>query len=147
MSNPYTSPTPEGDGSQQWSTQQPAAGAPQYSTPASPYGQPGWDGSQPQYAAASYVNAEQIRSNSTVVLVLGILGLILIGLFGSIPAWIWGNSLLRQGAEAGLPESYTQNAKIGKILGIVGVVLWGIAIVIGVILVIGLVVAAANSGY
>ncbi len=118
MSNPYEQ--------QGWSQQ-----------PGSPYGaeQPHYGQPSPQqpvygtpYAAYGAVDPNQIRSNSTIVLVLGILGIFLIGLFGSIPAWVWGNSLIRQGQEAGLPDDFTSNARAGRILGIVGTVLHGLAI-------------------
>lgn len=109
------------------------------------WGQPGY-GQYGQYGTASLVEADRIRSNSTIVLVLGILGLVLIGLFGSIPAWVWGNSLIRQAEEAGLPDDVTQNARIGKILGIIAVVLWGLGIVLAIILVIGFGVLASNTG-
>ncbi len=71
--------------------------------------------------------AQELKSNSNVVLILGILGLVLIGLFGSIPAWLWGNSILRQAQENGVSADIVSNAKVGRILGIVGVALWGVA--------------------
>lgn len=71
--------------------------------------------------------AQELKSNSTIVLILGILGLALIGLFGSIPAWLWGNSILRQAQENGVSADIVSNAKVGRILGIVGVALWGVA--------------------
>lgn len=71
--------------------------------------------------------AQELKSNSNIVLILGILGLVLIGLFGSIPAWLWGNSILRQAQENGVSADIVSNAKVGRILGIVGVALWGVA--------------------
>lgn len=71
--------------------------------------------------------AQELKSNSTTVLILGILGLVLIGLFGSIPAWLWGNSILRKAQENGVSADIVSNAKVGRILGIVGVALWGVA--------------------
>lgn len=70
--------------------------------------------------------AQELKSNSTTVLILGILGLALIGLFGSIPAWLWGNSILRQAQENRVSADIVSNAKVGRILGIVGVALWGV---------------------
>lgn len=78
-----------------------------------------WDGN---------AHLADLRSNATVVLVLGILGLILIGPFGSIPAWVWGNSVLRRAAEAGIPDYEVSNARVGKILGIITTALWGIGL-------------------
>lgn len=71
--------------------------------------------------------AQELKSNSNIVLILGILGLVLIGLFGSIPAWLWGNSILRQAQENGVSADIVSSAKVGRILGIVGVALWGVA--------------------
>ena len=71
--------------------------------------------------------AQELKSNSNIVLILGILGLVLIGLFGSIPAWLWGNSILRQAQENGVSADIVSNAKVGRILRIVGVALWGVA--------------------
>lgn len=71
--------------------------------------------------------AQELKSNSNIVLILGILGLVLIGLFGSIPAWLWGNSILRQAQENGVSADIVSNAKVGRILGIVSVALWGVA--------------------
>lgn len=71
--------------------------------------------------------AQELKSNSTTVLILGILGLVLIGLFGSIPAWLWGNSILRKAQENGVSADIVSSAKVGRILGIVGVALWGVA--------------------
>lgn len=79
--------------------------------------------------------AQELKSNSNVVLILGILGLVLIGLFGSIPAWLWGNSILRQAQENGVSADIVSNAKVGRILGIVGVALWGVAIAFVVLMI------------
>ena len=149
--NPWASPASE----QPATVSQGAYTAPQFDQQ-NPYGQPGVQAEQPygqynggQYGAngfdqASYgANgfdqapygmtfqmtplAQELKSNSTIVLILGILGLVLIGLFGSIPAWLWGNSILRQAQQNGVSADIVSNAKVGRILGIVGVALWGVA--------------------
>lgn len=99
---------------------------------------------QPSYAM-SPAEMETLRSNSTIVLVLGILGLVLIGLFGSIPAWIWGNSILKKAQAAGVPDDFVSNARFGKILGIIGTVLGVIAIVV-LFVFFGAIMAAVISG-
>lgn len=99
---------------------------------------------QPSYALPAH-EVEALRSNSTIVLVLGILGLVLIGFFGSVPAWIWGNSILKKAAAAGVPEDYVSNARFGKILGIIGTVLGLIGLVV-VIIFFGAVITAVLSG-
>lgn len=95
-----------------------------------PYAQPA---ATQYYAAATPVQllAERLRSNSMFCLVLGILGLVMIGLLGSIPAWVWGNSIIRQAAENGIPEEYISNAKLGRLLGIIGTWIWvGLAVLL-----------------
>lgn len=140
--NPWASPTSK----QPATASQGAYTAPQFDQQ-NPYGQPGVQPEQPygqynggQYGANGFGQApygmtfqmtplaQELKSNSTIVLILGILGLVLIGLFGSIPAWLWGNSILRQAQENGVSADIVSNAKVGRILGIVGVALWGVAI-------------------
>lgn len=145
--NPWASPARE----QSANAGQGAYTAPQFDQQ-NPYGQPGvqpkqpygqYDGgqygAQAPYGANGFAQApygmtfqmtplaQELKSNSTIVLILGILGLVLIGLFGSIPAWLWGNSILRQAQENGVSADIVSNAKVGRILGIVGVALWGVA--------------------
>ncbi len=59
-------------------------------------------------------------SESTPILVTGILSLVLCGPIG-IYAWIKGNDLRRRSEGAGWPEPST--AKVGRILGIVGTII------------------------
>lgn len=145
--NPWASPTSE----QPATASQGAYTAPQFDQQ-NPYGQPGVQPEQPygQYNGGQYGTqapygangfaqapygmtfqmtplAQELKSNSNIVLILGILGLVLIGLFGSIPAWLWGNSILRQAQQNGVSANIVSNAKVGRILGIVGVALWGVA--------------------
>lgn len=139
--NPWASPASE----QPATVSQGAYTAPQFDQQ-NPYGQPGVQPEQPygqynggQYGANGFAQApygmtfqmtplaQELKSNSNIVLILGILGLVLIGLFGSIPAWLWGNSILRQAQQNGVSANIVSNAKVGRILGIVGVALWGVA--------------------
>ena len=149
--NPWASPA----GEQPATASQGAYTAPQFDQQ-NPYGQPGVQPEQPygqynggQYGANGFAQApygangfdqaqygmtfqmtplaQELKSNSNIVLILGILGLVLIGLFGSIPAWLWGNSILRQAQQNGVSADIVSNAKVGRILGIVGVALWGVA--------------------
>lgn len=135
--NPWASPASE----QPTTASQGAYTAPQFDQQ-NPYGQPGVQPEHPygqynggQYGAQAPYGmtfqmtplAQELKSNSTIVLILGILGLALIGLFGSIPAWLWGNLILRQAQENGVSADIVSNAKVGRILGIVGVALWGVA--------------------
>ena len=153
--NPWASPASE----QPATVSQGAYTAPQFDQQ-NPYGQPGIQAEQPygqynggQYGAQAPYGAngfgqapcgmtfqmtplaQELKSNSNIVLILGILGLVLIGLFGSIPAWLWGNSILRQAQENGVSADIVSNAKVGRILGIVGVALWGVAAALVVLMI------------
>ena len=50
-------------------------------------------------------------------------GLFLIGLFGSIPAWAWSASAIKNARSASLPESSYQKALIARSLGIAGTII------------------------
>lgn len=142
--------------------QQPGTSQPgTYAQPQAAYGQPpvspqpgaygqqqawGQQGAYTQYPA-NYADVERLRSNSTIVLVLGILGIIqILPVIGSIVSWVWGNSLIRQGQEMGVTDDVTQNAKIGKVLGIISIVLWAVGILFIVALAIFGIVVANSSG-
>jgi len=95
-------PSP-GSPPQQYPQQQPQQQYPQQQgDPA-----PGWGYPQPN----------PFDSESTSILVTGILSLVLCGFIG-IYAWIQGNKLRDRANAAGWPEP--SNAKVGRILGIVG---------------------------
>lgn len=137
--SPYTQSAQE----QAQSYEQAAYGQAPYAQ--APYGQPA---ATQYYATPAPVQllAERLRSNSMFCLVLGILGLVMIGLLGSIPAWVWGNSIIKQAAENGIPEEYISNAKLGRILGMVGTWIWiGLAILM-FIFIIGMVIFAIAAG-
>lgn len=72
---------------------------------------------------------EYPSSRAILALIFGILGLMSMGLF-AIPAWILGKAE-RQAIESGAsPDSGRGMAEAGYILGIIGVVLLGIAILV-----------------
>jgi hypothetical protein len=85
----------------------------------------------------------------TLILVLGILGLLLCQPLG-IVAWILGNGDLKEMAAGAMDPAGKDLTNIGRILGIVAAIL----MVLGIIFAIGMVVlgmgaagAAATSGY
>ena len=107
------------------------------------YGQPnyGYAMSNPnviQNASGQWVDVSHIKSNATVVLIMGILGIVgILPLVGSLVAWIWGNSILRTAQDMGVPEQTVSLAKVGKILGIIGVCL-AIATIVIVVAIIAI---------
>lgn len=70
------------------------------------------------------------NSQGVLVLVLGILGLIVCQVLAPV-AWIVGNSELRGIDEGRRPPENRGIASAGRILGIIGTVLLGIAVVFG----------------
>ena len=65
----------------------------------------------------------------TLILVLGILGLICCGIFTAIPAWIMGANDLKAMAQGEMDPSGEGLTKAGKIMGMIGVILGVIWIV------------------
>ncbi|MFN3690639.1 MAG: DUF4190 domain-containing protein [Fimbriimonadales bacterium] len=66
-------------------------------------------------------------ANATTILVFGILGLVLpcIGVPFGVAAWIMGNAALRE-LNAGFGDpSLRSQVEAGRILGIIGTILWG----------------------
>ncbi len=90
--------------------------------------------------------AYQEDSQATMILILGILGLLLCQVLSPI-AWIMGNRELRA-IDGGIrPPSNRDQARIGQILGIIGTVLIGlaaVALIVGVLMVVLLGVAESS---
>ena len=64
------------------------------------------------------MQAESIPSTGPMV--FAVLGLFLIGLFGTIPAWVWSNTAIKRARAAQIPESSYQQALIARTLGMIG---------------------------
>lgn len=97
---------------------------------------------QPQFpTGAQYPEASQ----ATTALVLGILGLVLCaGVTGPF-AWVVGNNELKAIDEGRRPPENRGTANAGKILGIIGTVFLGLAIVALILFVILVVVASTTT--
>lgn len=76
------------------------------------------------------------QSQSTTVLVLGILGIVVCGILAPF-AWSMGNKELAAIDAGRRPPENRGTANAGRILGIVGTVLLGVAIIVGILLVAG----------
>jgi len=150
-------PRPDRAGQQQ---PDPTAQQPRWGQPPAPQvGQhPGWGQQQAwgqptgaqhwqQPPASPYARtgaANPFDSETTLVLVMGILSLVVCGLLG-IVAWVKGNDLRKRAEAAGWPEPGV--GKVGRILGIVGTVIGVLQIgfaVLWVVLVFGV---TASSGF
>jgi heme/copper-type cytochrome/quinol oxidase subunit 2 len=101
---------------------------------------------QPPAAPYAAQARNPFDSDTTLILVMGILSLVVCGLLG-IVAWIQGNSLKGRAEAAGWPEPTM--GKVGRILGIIGTVLGALQIAFGVIwliFVFGIMGAASTTG-
>jgi hypothetical protein len=83
----------------------------------------------------------QEHPKGTTILVLGILSLVCCGIFTGIPAWVMGNSALKEIDRSGGAYSNRGTVKAGMICGIIGTVLSAIGFVFYIIV---FVVAATN---
>jgi hypothetical protein len=81
----------------------------------------------------------------TLILVLGILSLVVCGIFTGIPAWVMGSSDLKEMDAGTMDPSGRGTTQAGKILGIIATVLM-ILSVIGAICFIAFVGLAAAAG-
>ena len=137
-----------------WETP-PAPGAGQPGQPTDPWTQPQptqepWGQQQPatpwqqQQQPAQWTPAatNPYDSETTPVLVTGILSLVLCGLIG-IYAWMQGNALRDRANAAGYPEP--QTGKVGRILGIIGTVLGVLQLAVVGIYVLIFTIAIASS--
>ena len=115
--------TPESDrfsmphASQQSASAPLAASAPSVFAPQAPIGAPEFT-----YNPTS-PSMQPDSIPSTGPMVFAVLGLFLIGLFGTIPAWVWSNTAIRRARAAQIPESAYQQALIARTLGVIGTVI------------------------
>ncbi len=81
-----------------------------------------------------------------LILILGILGLVMCGIFTAIPAWIMGSGDLKQMDAGAMDPTGRGMTSAGKILGIIGVALAVIGLLIfGLLMVLGVLGAAAGK--
>lgn len=101
-------------------------------------------GPSPQATSAPYrtVTVSELRANSIIVLILGIVSFFATSLITAIPAWVWGNSLIRQAEDAGIPDDAVVNARVGRTLGMI---CCAITAVVAILAIIAIGVGAAAS--
>ncbi len=82
----------------------------------SPYGSP-------------YGGVPRAHPQGTTILVLGILGIVICGILAPI-AWVMGNNAIKEIDRN--PSAYSNRGTVnaGRILGIIGTVLWAIGIIV-----------------
>ncbi len=83
----------------------------------------------------------------TLILVLGILSLVMCGIFTGIPAWIMGNGDLREMDAGTMDPSGRSLTNAGRICGIISVVLAVIGLIVFIaLLAFGMLGAVASQG-
>mgnify|MGYP007061769836 FL=1 len=97
-----------------------------------------------QAQAARQALQAKLQSNSTIVLVLGILSIFVTGIFTSIVAWVWGGRIEEEAQFNGIPPEIVSNAKIGKIIGMIITILYAVVLVAGLVIFLGLGFSASN---
>ena len=110
QSDPFSMPR----ASQQSSSTPLAASATGVFAPQAPVGAPEFT----YNPTSPSMQAESIPSTGPMV--FAVLGLFLIGLFGTIPAWVWSNTAIKRARAAQIPESSYQQALIARTLGMIG---------------------------
>jgi len=81
-------------------------------------------------------------ANGTLILVLGILGLVMCGPFTGIPAWLMGNNSLKMIDQGLADPSERGTVSAGRILGIISSALF----LIGACVWVGMIVLAIGAG-
>jgi uncharacterized BrkB/YihY/UPF0761 family membrane protein len=82
----------------------------------------------------------------TLILVFGILGLVVCGIFG-IFAWVMGNADLAAMERGEMDRTGKDTTNIGKILGIISVVLMALLVIFGVLMAVGAVMVGAGAAH
>lgn len=82
--------------------------------------------------------------NGTVVLLMGILGLLFCQIFG-IVAWVMGNNALKTLDSGRGDQSQRQLVVVGRILGIIATIIGILAVLFGIFMVIMIFVIGANA--
>ena len=83
----------------------------------------------------------------TLILVLGILGLVGCGIFTAIPAWVMGNGDIKQMDAGTMDPSGRGLTNTGRILGMIGSILFIVGVVIMIaLMLLGVLGAVTNKG-
>ncbi len=114
-------------------------GQPYGQQPQVPYGQPTYGYGQPAYGPIAPDHPQ-----ATTVLILGILGLVVCGLLAPF-AWVMGNRVVGEIDASNGTIGGRSSANAGRICGIVGTVLIGLALLMVVLLIILAVVGAFTA--
>jgi uncharacterized membrane protein YjgN (DUF898 family) len=110
-----------------------------------PPGQPPYGNYPPnQYGTPPYGFGAPEHPQATLVLILGIVGIVACGLVAPF-AWVMGSRVVKEIDASGGQLGGRSQAQAGRILGLVGTLLLGLALLVCVAAVIILLIAAATS--
>ena len=81
-----------------------------------PYGQAGYGQpvyGQPLYASPANYEYESIRSSAMIVMCMAGMSFFLAPIILSVPAWVWGHSLVSKARSIGAPQDVVDRARAG----------------------------------
>lgn len=84
--------------------------------PQGPYGQAGYGQpvyGQPLYASPANYEYESIRSSAMIVMCMAGISFFIAPLILSVPAWVWGHSLVSKARSIGAPQDIVDRARAG----------------------------------
>lgn len=87
-----------------------------------PYGQAGYGQpvyGQPLYASPANYEYESIRSSAMIVMCMAGMSFFIAPLILSVPAWVWGHSLVSKARSIGAPQDVVDRARAGWLVAII----------------------------
>ena len=87
-----------------------------------PYGQTGYGQpvyGQPLYASPANYEYESIRSSAMIVMCMAGMSFFLAPIILSVPAWVWGHSLVSKARSIGAPQDVVDRARAGWLVAMI----------------------------
>ena len=87
-----------------------------------PYGQAGFGQpvyGQPLYASPANYEYESIRSSAMIVMCMAGMSFFLAPIILSVPAWVWGHSLVSKARSIGAPQDVVDRARAGWLVAMI----------------------------
>lgn len=87
-----------------------------------PYGQAGYGQpvyGQPLYASPANYEYESIRSSAMIVMCMAGMSFFLAPIILSVPAWVWGHSLVSNARSIGAPQDVVDRARAGWLVAMI----------------------------
>lgn len=87
-----------------------------------PYGQAGYGQpvyGQPLYASPANYEYESIRSSAMIVMCMAGMSFFIAPLILSVPAWVWGHSLVSKARSIGAPQDVADRARAGWLVAMI----------------------------